>query len=325
MAMATSSYSPLGVCPKSKKFVRQFQPPVARKLHPQSQKYQSSVLRVISAPYVWTKPSSTSTTGSSKAAVSAGFQPKNIPSSGSYKEVRALSTETAQQLSSSIPVEGEKDDLNLVVELAKSEEKLRAAAALRARSFYTYPEDRSETARKMHQQMKADDEWAVLTRKTGGLEQGYPRTSCVIASCPSSEVADFGTDLHDCCKVIGPQTESYLLVGTLDLNQGPSLPGEIMGEHPTGPEAEYRRAYLSNVCVAKEVRRRGVGMVLVEHAKTTAKQWGISDLYVHVVVENISARKLYEKAGFVYEKEESVKEARNLGRPRRYILRTKLI
>ncbi|KAG6543994.1 hypothetical protein Mapa_014618 [Marchantia paleacea] len=241
-----------------------------------------------------------------------------IPSS-----VQALSTETL--LPSSPLADVEDEELNLVLESATSGEKLRAAATLRARSFFAYPEGRSTTARKMHQKMKADDECAVLTRKIEGLEQGYKRTACLIATCPSSEVPDSGRDLHEMCSVAGPRTEGYLVVGTLDLNQGLSLPGEVMGECPTGPEADVKRAYLSNVCVAEEVRRRGVGMELVEYAKESAKLWGISYLYVHVVVENISARKLYEKAGFEYEKEESVKEARSLGRPRRYILRTHLI
>ncbi|KAL3701340.1 hypothetical protein R1sor_019362 [Riccia sorocarpa] len=332
MAIAVPSCSSLGFRPESDTFVHQFQARQNRKLvrKPVSETSQVSLLLVINTPSGWTKHSAHSpATCPSIAAVATGFLPnvelKNIPSGRSSTVVRALSTETAEQLSSSTPAESAEDDLNLVLELARSEEKLRAAAALRARSFYTYPEDRSEGARKMHQQMKADDEWAVLTRKIGGLEEGYPRTSCVVALCPSSGIPDSETDLHEICKVTGPQAESYLLVGTLDLNQGLSLPGEITGEQPAGPEAEYQRGYLSNVCVAEEARRRGVGMVLVEHAKTIAKLWGVSDLYVHVVVENISARKLYEKAGFVYEKEESVKEARSLGRPRRYLLRTKVI
>lgn len=51
---------------------------------------------------------------------------------------------------------------------------------------------------------------------------------------------------------------------------------------------------------------------------------GVSDLYVHVVVDNTSARQLYEKAGFIYENEETVKDARSMSRPRRYLLRAQL-
>lgn len=40
--------------------------------------------------------------------------------------------------------------LNVVLEAARTEEKLRAAAALRARSFYSYPEGRSRDALVVH-------------------------------------------------------------------------------------------------------------------------------------------------------------------------------
>lgn len=67
--------------------------------------------------------------------------------------------------------------------------------------------------------------------------------------------------------------------------------------------------------------------LVVGSERRLSSHWraGIRYLYVHVVADNISARKLYEKAGFEYESEESVKEARSLGRPRRYILRTHLV
>ncbi|CAM6093618.1 unnamed protein product [Calypogeia fissa] len=215
--------------------------------------------------------------------------------------------------------------LNVVLEAARTEEKLRAAATLRARSFYSYPEGRSRDALVMHQQMKAEDEWTTLTRKVGGMEPGYKRTTCVVAVCPLSDVLDTSTDLlQSHCKISLSRAEECVVVGTLDINQGLLLPGELSGDHPQGLDAEHRRAYLSNVCVAKEVRRRGVGLLLMQYVKKTVKLWGISDLYVHVVVDNISARQLYEKAGFIYEKEEAVKDARSMCRPRRYLLRTQL-
>ena len=47
---------------------------------------------------------------------------------------------------------------------------------------------------------------------------------------------------------------------------------------------------------------------------------GISDLYVHVAVDNEAARNLYTKCGFVYESEEPAWQARFLDRPRRLLL-----
>lgn len=51
---------------------------------------------------------------------------------------------------------------------------------------------------------------------------------------------------------------------------------------------------------------------------------GITDLYVHVAVDNEAAKKLYDKSGFSYESEEPAWRARFLGRPQRYLLWTDL-
>lgn len=47
---------------------------------------------------------------------------------------------------------------------------------------------------------------------------------------------------------------------------------------------------------------------------------GITDLYVHVAVDNESAKNLYMKSGFTYESDEPAWQARFLKRPRRIIL-----
>ena len=51
---------------------------------------------------------------------------------------------------------------------------------------------------------------------------------------------------------------------------------------------------------------------------------GISDLYVHVAVDNEPAKNLYLKSGFVYESDEPAWQARFLDRPRRILLWTGL-
>lgn len=47
---------------------------------------------------------------------------------------------------------------------------------------------------------------------------------------------------------------------------------------------------------------------------------GISDLYVHVAVDNEPAKNLYIKSGFVHENDEPAWQARFLDRPRRILL-----
>ena len=49
----------------------------------------------------------------------------------------------------------------------------------------------------------------------------------------------------------------WLVVGTLDVNQGARLPAEeLIGWEPPGGAAAAGRAYLSNVCVHAAVRRQ---------------------------------------------------------------------
>ncbi|XP_027331829.1 uncharacterized protein LOC113847136 isoform X3 [Abrus precatorius] len=118
--------------------------------------------------------------------------------------------------------------------------------------------------------------------------------------------------------------EDRIVVGTLDLNQCLSLPDEIVGMKPEVVGTDITRAYLSNVCVAKELHRNGLGYALLEKSKLVAHDWGITDLYVHVAVDNEPAKKLYTKSGFVYETDEPAWQARFLDRPRRLLLWTGL-
>lgn len=52
---------------------------------------------------------------------------------------------------------------------------------------------------------------------------------------------------------------------------------------------------------------------------------GISDLYVHVAVDNDPAKNLYIKSGFAHENEEPAWQARFLDRPKRLLLWTGLL
>ncbi|XP_020523719.1 uncharacterized protein LOC18435380 isoform X2 [Amborella trichopoda] len=114
--------------------------------------------------------------------------------------------------------------------------------------------------------------------------------------------------------------EDRVVIGTLDLNQAMRLADEITGKRPEGIGADFARAYLSNVCVATELHRKGVGYGLVAKSKKVALEWGITDLYAHVAVDNDAAKRLYHKSGFIYENDEPAWQARFLGRPRRLLL-----
>ncbi|MED6157266.1 hypothetical protein PIB30_021767 [Stylosanthes scabra] len=126
-------------------------------------------------------------------------------------------------------------------------------------------------------------------------------------------------DFSSACK-FSVGGEDRVVVGTLDLNQCLSLPDEIAGTKPEVDEPDITRAYLSNVCVAEELHRNGLGYELLEKSKLVAHDWGITDLYVHVAVDNEPAKKLYTKSGFIYESDEPAWQARFLDRPRRLLL-----
>ncbi|KAL3532924.1 hypothetical protein ACH5RR_006445 [Cinchona calisaya] len=209
----------------------------------------------------------------------------------------------------------------LDVSEATSETELWAAACLRVRTFYDF-QDQSFGIQD-HKKYLAEREFEALKERIAGTRLGFKRVSCINATLPFSQLASISDDLCNFCKFSNGE-EDRVVVGTLDLNQCIRLPDEITGMKPKGIGADFARAYLSNVCVAKELHRNGLGSDLIAKAKLVAKDWGISDLYIHVTFDNEAAKNLYIKSGFVRENEEPAWQARFLDRPRRLLLWTGL-
>ncbi|XP_021865381.2 uncharacterized protein [Spinacia oleracea] len=177
------------------------------------------------------------------------------------------------------------DQSALVVEEAVSEEALWAAACLRIRTFNEFKEDTFRV--EDHKRYLTEREFEALKERVAGKRKGFRTVSCINASLPLSHLSALSGDLCISCKGIG---------------------------------ADFLRAYLSNVCVAKELHRNGLGYALVSKSKCVAEKWGITDLYVHAAVDNESAKKLYMKSGFTYESDEPAWQARFANRPKRIIL-----
>ncbi|EFJ45206.1 hypothetical protein VOLCADRAFT_106017 [Volvox carteri f. nagariensis] len=244
------------------------------------------------------------------------------------------------------------------VQQAATPAELRAAAFLRAVSFYTYPPGRSEYAARSHRHMKANAEWESVTAKVevDDVDPGYGRqatapttiTTTVTASegdgaelpaasqhCGSNDqesgalLAALRSCLDACAQLPAEPGSSAsasprprrLVVGSLDLNVGHTLPSEeLIGRHPQF-DPRHRRAYLSNVCVAPAARRLGVARSLLRHVEEVARGAGVQWLYVHVVANNTPAVALYCNAlGFQVEQSESEGYARALQRPPRLLL-----
>ncbi|XP_074276339.1 GCN5-related N-acetyltransferase 7, chloroplastic [Silene latifolia] len=209
------------------------------------------------------------------------------------------------------------DKSSLILAEATSDEQLLAATCLRVRSFYEFKHD--SFSPEDYKKYLVEREFKGLKERVAGDREGFRKVSCINASLPLSHVSSLSEDLCATCK-FPHNGEQQVVVGTLDLNQCVKLPDEMAGMKPQGIGTDFARAYLSNVCVAKELHKNGLGFALISKAKSIADQWGISDLYIHVAIDNEPAKKLYYKSGFVYENAEAAWEARFLNRPRRLLL-----
>lgn len=57
-------------------------------------------------------------------------------------------------------------------------------------------------------------------------------------------------------------------------------------------------AYLSNLAVHPQYRRKGAACALLANCEKVAAEWGFKDLYLHVLENNHQARQLYFKLGY---------------------------
>ncbi|KAK9097972.1 hypothetical protein Syun_025017 [Stephania yunnanensis] len=195
------------------------------------------------------------------------------------------------------------------------EDELWAAAFLRIRSFYEYQQQ--SYGINDHRNYLAEREFEALKERIAGKRTGFRRVTCINATLPLLRMPSFASDL---CS-FSQNGEEQVVIGTLDLNQCLKLPDEITGKRPeVGIGSDFLRAYLSNVCVAKELHRNGIAHSLVLKSKEVAEEWGITDLYVHAAVDNEPAKRLYTKSGFTLESDEPAWQARFLDRPRRLLL-----
>lgn len=67
-----------------------------------------------------------------------------------------------------------------------------------------------------------------------------------------------------------------------------------------GPLKQRRTgiAYIANVAVRKEERRKGIAKMLVQEAEARARSWGCRSMALHCDVNNVAALRLYRNQGF---------------------------
>jgi ribosomal protein S18 acetylase RimI-like enzyme len=104
-------------------------------------------------------------------------------------------------------------------------------------------------------------------------------------------------------------TEEEEIVGTIEVNCRHSLGGDASSP------------YISNLAVSPIYRRQGIGQKLLRKCEQIALDWGCSQLSLHVLEDNHSARQLYTNSGYQVHQVELNLGRWLLGRPRRLLLK----
>lgn len=88
-----------------------------------------------------------------------------------------------------------------------------------------------------------------------------------------------------CCR----ETREVQLVGTAEVSlRSPAWSYFQRSRYP----------YLANLAVSPKYRHQGIAQKLLACCERTVVQWGMQDLYLHVLADNASARRLYLAAGY---------------------------
>jgi ribosomal protein S18 acetylase RimI-like enzyme len=83
--------------------------------------------------------------------------------------------------------------------------------------------------------------------------------------------------------------------------------------------------YLSNLAVQSEYRRHGVAQQLLQACEQMALDWGFENIYLHVLENNPSARRLYRRAGYQLHEVEAGIGTWLMGQPKQLFLRKILV
>ncbi len=78
--------------------------------------------------------------------------------------------------------------------------------------------------------------------------------------------------------------------------------------------------YLANLAVNPEYRRQGVGRLLLTKCEQIAGEWGFQKVFLHVLEDNESAKRLYFSIGYQLERTEFSLESWLFRKPKRLLL-----
>lgn len=136
--------------------------------------------------------------------------------------------------------------------------------------------------------------------------EGYSSNS--EPSSTSDSVAEVSTSGQE-------QEEGATLVGTVELSFAASTRARYLTLN-----APVNCAYLCNMAVDANYRRRGYGNILLDAADDITKIAGEKDIFLHLRFQDAAPASLYKQAGYVSDKADSFL-VRLLGLDRRYLMK----
>jgi ribosomal protein S18 acetylase RimI-like enzyme len=122
------------------------------------------------------------------------------------------------------------------------------------------------------------------------------------------------------CFVVTPSAEPDRIVATIEICLR-QVPVGLSHFSLFNWHGDRQYPYLFNIAVHPEWRRQGAAKLLLLSAEKTAKHWGFSQIYMHVLESNSVARSLYDVMGYSFYRFDGDLSHWLLGSPRRLLLK----
>lgn len=140
------------------------------------------------------------------------------------------------------------------------------------------------------------------------------RYACLVAVHTSKTETLNAAHLHQLATIPG-MVECP--IGTVELT--------VRASQPWHARQSTGYLYLSNLAVQSEYRCHGVAQQLLQACEQRALDWGFENIYLHVLENNLSARRLYRKAGYQLHEVEAGIGTWLMGQPKQLFLRKVLV
>jgi ribosomal protein S18 acetylase RimI-like enzyme len=109
------------------------------------------------------------------------------------------------------------------------------------------------------------------------------------------------------------------LVGTVEISVRSRNGTDVISFHSWQLDS-FEYVYLCNLAVDENYRRLGVAQKLLYSCERQVLEWGFCDLYLHVLENNYTARRLYYRAGYRLQEVQWTWGSLLLGQPRKLFL-----